>query len=107
MRHIKLALFAGLATFAAAIVFSPDEAEARYGYRGGYGSRYGGYGYRRGYNRPYTTNYRPYRYYGYDPYPRGYRPYIYIPPTVGPSAYGYPGMIGPRPQVMNPGYYGF
>jgi hypothetical protein len=124
MRHPALSLVAGFVTLAAAFVFLPQEAEARdgfRGYRGGYGSHAGqrGYGYRRSYARPYSTNYRPYyRPYRYDVYNGyggvyngygGYNRYpstpVYIPPTIGPSPYGYRGMIGPRPVVSNPGIY--
>ncbi|MCG8584435.1 MAG: hypothetical protein MI757_06965 [Pirellulales bacterium] len=98
MRRIALSLIVGVATFAAVAAFSPQQAKAEWGY--GYGGFGGGYGYRGSVYRPYPSVYRPYRYNGF--YRGGA---VYIPPSIGPSPYGWRGMIGPRPVVMNPGIF--
>ena len=105
MRRFRLSLLAGVVAAAGTLMLYPQDADARHGHRGrSYAHR--SHGFHTHVYRPYTTYYRPYRHYGYHPYARTYyRPYRYIPPTIGPSPYGYYGMIGPQPLVISPGRY--
>jgi hypothetical protein len=92
-------LILSIAVIAALLIGSlavPSTAEARPGYRGGYGyyAPRAAYGYGYGY-RPYYGGY-----YGYRPYYGGY----YAPRYY--NYYGYPGYYGyPRSYYGNPGYY--
>jgi hypothetical protein len=81
------------------LITASSTASAQWGNRGGrvYG---GGFGHHPAYSRPYYSS-------GYSRYPRVYRRPVYIPPSYSPSGYGLPNAVGPRPVVMNPGFFGY